>query len=255
MKLEVKGLEFGYDSVPVLENVDLKVESGEILGVIGPNASGKTTLLKCIDGILNPQVGTVLIDGSEASKLSNEEMAKRFGYVPQADRESFPTTVFNTVLMGRKPHGSWKPSDSDLEVVSRIIEEFGLDDIAMRDIGEISGGQRQKVLIARALAQEPEVLLLDEPTSSLDLRHQLEVLNIVKEETGGGISTAMAMHDLNLASRYCDKIVMLNGGKIFAAGGGKILTPENIESVYGVKVSIEEKSKWRMVIPEEPTKD
>ncbi|MBS3825960.1 ABC transporter ATP-binding protein, partial [Candidatus Bipolaricaulota bacterium] len=140
----------------------------------------------------------------------------------------------------------------DLEATSEIICKLDLQDIAMRDVGEISGGQRQKVRIARALAQDPEVLLLDEPTSSLDLRHQLEVLNIVREQMEDGISTAMALHDLNLALKYSDKILMLKEGQIFAAGGKEVVTSRNIESVYGVSVAIEERAGQPLVIPEEP---
>lgn len=154
--------------------------------------------------------------------------------------------------MGRKPHGGWKPGEEDLEAASKIIDRLDLSNISMRNITEISGGQRQKVLIARALAQDPEVLLLDEPTSSLDLRHQLEVLNLIREQTKMGISAVMAMHDLNLAARYSNKIVMLNNGKIFAAGGKEVLTPKNVESVYGIKVTIGEKLGRPVIIPEEP---
>lgn len=252
MKIEIEGLEFSYNSTPVLEDVNLKLEKGETLSIIGPNASGKTTLLKCINKILKPQGGTILIDGEGLSELGKEDIARKIGHVPQAGEESFPVTVFDTVLMGRKPHGGWKPGEKDLEIASEVIEKMNLKDIAMRNIGEISGGQRQKVLIARALAQDPEILLLDEPTSSLDLRHQLEVLDLVKKETKEGISAVMAMHDLNLAARYSNKILMLNNGKIFAAGGREVLSPENIESVYGVKVCVTEDSGQPMIIPEKP---
>ncbi len=252
MKIEIENLEFSYDSTPVLEDVNLQVKEGETLAIIGPNASGKTTLLKCMNGILEPENGSILIEGKELENLGKEDIAKKIGHVPQAGNESFPTTVFDTVLMGRKPHGGWKPRDEDLEAASKVLEKLDLEDIAMRDIGEISGGQRQKVLIARALAQNPEVLLLDEPTSSLDLRHQLEVLDIIREQTGKGISIVMAMHDLNLAARYSDKIAMLDEGKIFAAGGKGVLTSENIESVYGVEVSIENKDGCPRIVPEKP---
>ncbi len=252
MKLDIGGLKFSYNSTPVLEDVNFKLGEGETLSIIGPNASGKTTLLKCINRVLEPQKGTILIDGEELDDLGKEDIARKIGHVPQAGEEGFPTTVFDTILMGRKPHGGWKPGEEDLEGASEVIEKLGLRHIAMRNIGEISGGQRQKVLIARALAQEPEVLLLDEPTSSLDLRHQLEVLDLVKEETDDGISVVMAMHDLNLTLRYSEKIVMLNGGRIFAAGGEEVLTPENIESVYGVKVDITQESGRPMIIPERP---
>lgn len=252
MKIEIAKLEFSYDSTPVLEDVNLKLKTGETLAIIGPNASGKTTLLKCINRILKPQKGSIMLNGEEIENFEREVLARKMGYVPQSKNKSFPTTVFDMVLMGRKPHGGWKPSENDLEVTSKIIDKLGLKDIAMRNTGEISGGQRQKVIVARALAQKPEVLLLDEPTSSLDLRHQLEVLDVVKKQTTNGISVVMAMHDLNLAARYSNKFLMLDNGKIFAAGGKEVLTPKNIEIVYGVKVTMTEKSGRPMIIPEEP---
>lgn len=252
MKIEIANLEFAYESTPVLENVSLKLRKGETLAVIGPNASGKTTLLKCINRILKPQEGSIMLNGEETENFERDALAKKMGYVPQTRNNGFPITVFDMVLMGRKPHGGWKPSETDLEVTSKIIDKLGLKHIATRNIEEISGGQLQKVIVARALAQNPEVLLLDEPTSSLDLRHQLEVLDTVKRQTRNGISVVMAMHNLNLAARYSNKFLMLNGGEIFAAGGREVLTPKNIQSVYGVKVSITEESERPMIIPEEP---
>ncbi|MFW6041121.1 MAG: ABC transporter ATP-binding protein [Thermoplasmatota archaeon] len=251
MKLEIAGLKFSYNSHPVLEDVNFKIKKGEMLTIIGPNASGKTTLLKCINNILKPQKGSVIIDDRSINGLTMREIAKKIGHVPQSGTESFPTTVFDIVLMGRKPHGGWKPSDKDIEMVSKTIEKLGLEEIAMRNIGEISGGQKQKVLIARAVAQNPEILLLDEPTSSLDLKHQLEVLDVVKKQTINGISVIMTMHDLNLAARYSSKILMLCNGKIFAAGDVEVLNSKNIESVFGVKVDIIERSGRPMIVPEE----
>ncbi len=252
MKLEINGLQFSYNSTPVLEDVSFGVKKGEMLTIIGPNASGKTTLLKCINNILKPQKGTILIDDKSLNHLSMTEIAREMGHVPQAGSESFPTTVFDTVLMGRKPHGSWKPSEKDLETVSNTISRLDLEHIAMKNIGEISGGQKQKVLIARAIAQDPDILLLDEPTSSLDLKHQLEVLNVVNKQTDNGISVVMTMHDLNLASRYSSKILMLKEGKIFAAGGKEILCEENIRSVFGVEVNIMRDSTNQVIIPSRP---
>ncbi len=252
MKLKIAGLQFSYNSHPVLEDVNFDLKRGEMLTIIGPNASGKTTLLKCITNILKPRKGSIFIDDRSLDGLSMREIARKIGHVPQSGTESFPTTVFDTVLMGRKPHGGWKPSDKDIEMVSKTIERLGLQKIAMRNIGEISGGQRQKVLIARAVAQNPEILLLDEPTSSLDLKHQLEVLEVVKKQTEHGISVVMTMHDLNLAARYSSKILMLKDGKIFAAGGMDVLNTRNIESVFGVKVSIIEREGRPMIEPKEP---
>ena len=240
MKIRVKGLEFSYNSIPALRDVTLDVHESEIVAIVGPNGSGKTTLLKCIDRILKPRKGTILIDGNDIEDFSQIEIAKMIGYVPQSVKQLFPATVFEVVLMGRRPYLGWRCSRKDLEKVFDILKLMEIEEIALRDFNELSGGQQQKVLIARALAQEPEVLLLDEPTANLDIRHQIEVMkmirSIVKEK---GITAIIAIHDLNLASRYADRIVMMKDGEIFAVGSpDKVLTPANIEEVYGVRVEV-----------------
>ena len=252
MKIKVDGLYFRYDSKPGLRDVSLELRHGDILGIVGPNGSGKSTLIKCLDRILRPQAGSILIDGEEINRMDRDELAKKLGYVPQGENSKFPITVFDAILMGRRPYLNWRPSAHDLEKVSDVICQLGLEEIAMREIGAISGGQRQKVLIARALAQEAEVILYDEPTSNLDLRHQLEVLNMIKEQAENGITAVVAIHDLNLAARYCDKFVMLNKGGIYAAGRLEVLHPENIEPVYKVKVSAINNSGNMVIVPEYP---
>jgi iron complex transport system ATP-binding protein len=223
----------------ILDGLNLVVEDSEVLGLVGPNGSGKTTLIKCIDKILKPK-GSILIDGRDIDTVSRTDLAKRLGYVPQSSSTPLATTVFDTVLMGRRPHISWRVSDSDLDKVADILELLHLEYLAMRDFSQLSGGQKQKVLIARALAQEPEVLLLDEPTSSLDMKHQLEVMetisSLVKEKK---ISAVMALHDLNLASMFVDKLAILKGGKIYAAGEPiDLLNAKNIRDVYGVEAVV-----------------
>lgn len=252
MRIKVNGIQYSYNSKPVLQDVSLQIEAGDILGVVGPNGSGKSTLIKCLDRILKPQAGSILIDGEDIKSLNMNDLAKKVGYVPQSEGSKFPITVFDVILMGRKPHLNWKASDKDLEIVANIISLLDIEEIAMREVGAISGGQRQKVIIARALAQEPDIILLDEPTSNLDLRHQLEVLNLVKEQTENGITAIVSIHDLNLASRYCDKFAMLKEGVIYAAGGPEVLHPENIEPVYKVKVSTINNLGKMVIIPECP---
>ena len=252
MKLKIDNIKFSYNSTPVLDRVTLKIGCGEVLAIVGPNGSGKSTLLKCIDQILQPQSGAIMIDNNSIRDYKKEEIAQKLGYVPQGNGSSFPTTVFDTILLGRKPHIRWAPTSKDLKIVSKVIDKLDLEDLVLRDINELSGGQRQKVIIGRALAQEPSILLLDEPTSNLDLKHQLEVLKLVRDQADHGVSAIIAIHDLNLALRYSDKIVMLDKGKVFAAGGLEVLTPENIESVYDVKVRVIKASGRLLVIPEEP---
>ena len=239
VNITIKSLTFGYNGSMILDNLNLVVEDSEVLGLVGPNGSGKTTLIKCMDKILKPK-GSILIDGRDIDTVSRTDLAKCLGYVPQSSSTPLATTVFDTVLMGRRPHISWRVSDSDLDKVADILGLLHLEYLAMRDFSQLSGGQKQKVLIARALAQEPEVLLLDEPTSSLDMKHQLEVMetisSLVKEKK---ISAVMALHDLNLASMFVDKLAILKGGKIYAAGEPiDLLNAKNIRDVYGVEAVV-----------------
>ena len=240
MKLKVENVEFSYTSVPVLTDVCLELAQSEMLGIVGPNGAGKSTLIRCIDRILKPQRGSIFLDGEEIQHIGTRETAKKLGYIPQSASQVFPATVFDTVLMGRRPHIGWRSSEKDNEKVLDVLQMLNIEDLAMRDINETSGGQQQRVFIARALAQEPDILLLDEPTSNLDIQHQLEVMEIIKDLVAKkGISAIMAVHDLNLASRYTDRVIIMKGGRIFDAGSPPdVLTPENIRSVYGVEAEV-----------------
>ncbi|MCL0063598.1 ABC transporter ATP-binding protein [Dehalococcoidia bacterium] len=216
-----------------------------------PNGSGKTTLIKCIDRILKPRAGVVLVDGGEIRKMTLHERSRLMAYVPQSGHSVFSSTVFDTLLLGRKPYISWGLSQRDKEVVSQAISLMGLEDYTLRQFNELSGGERQKVLITRALVQEPEVLLLDEPTSNLDLRHQIEVLNIIRwVAREKGITVLMVLHDLNLASRFSDRLVMLKEGKVWAEGTpAEVLTPENMRQVYGIEATVYRNSGRPHIIP------
>ncbi|MDD1761410.1 MAG: ABC transporter ATP-binding protein [Methanothrix sp.] len=239
VKISIKDLTFSYKSNKILDDLNISVDDSEIVSLVGPNGSGKTTLIKCIDRILKPR-GSILLEGREVQEMKQQEIARQIGYVPQSSATPLATTVFDTVLMGRRPHIGWRVSDFDLDKVSDTLERLNLQDLAMRDFGQLSGGQKQKVLIARALVQEPTVLLLDEPTSNLDMKHQLDVLetisSMVKEK---GISAIMAIHDLNLAARFSDKLVMLKKGVVYAAGSPiDLLSEKNISDVYGVEALV-----------------
>lgn len=237
MKLVINKLSFSYRSTAALKDLELEVGLGEVLSIVGPNGSGKSTLLKCIDKILKPNQGAVLIDGKDVANMGLSELSKIMGYVPQNSTSTFPFTVFDVVLMGRRPHVRWSVSERDKKIVAEILEFLGIDKLAMRHLNELSGGEQQKVIIARALAQQPQILLLDEPTSNLDIKHQLEILSILRGLTQSKQhSIIVAMHDLNLASRFSDRMLMLKHGCIFAVGDPEsVLTEENIELVYGVK--------------------
>ncbi|MBF9016520.1 MULTISPECIES: ABC transporter ATP-binding protein [unclassified Oceanispirochaeta] len=240
MNIIVEDLHFSYPGKDVLKGIDLCLEETEIMCIIGPNGSGKSTLVKCIEDLLKPQQGRILLGGTDSRKLSSLDIARIIGYVPQISKQIFSTTVFDAVLMGRKPHSSWRSSSEDIDVVIEILITMDLADIALQEFNNLSGGQQQRVLIARALAQKPKVLLLDEPTSALDIAHQLEVMEIIHNLVHKQrIAVLMVVHDLNLASRYADKIVMLDDGKIHTSGTAeKTLTCRNIEKVYGVEVDI-----------------
>ncbi len=250
--LKAEAIEFSYEEEEVLNGVSFDLNPGETLGLVGPNGSGKTTLMKCVNGLVVPDGGSISVQGRKLSDMSRREIARTVGYVPQSESPTFPSTVFDAVLTGRSPHSSWKPSDEDLMTVSETLTELGLADLASRDVRELSGGQFRKVLIARAFAQEPDLLLLDEPMASLDLRHQLEVLNTVRDWLTGERSALVSFHDLNLAGKYCDHLLVMDEGEVFARGGPEVLNRETIEPVYGVEVAVNEKGRTRWIEPMKP---
>ncbi|HNT72735.1 MAG: ABC transporter ATP-binding protein [Methanothrix sp.] len=247
VKLAITDLSFGYNGKATIKDVFLEVERGEVVSLVGPNGAGKSTLIKCIDRILRPQRGTVLVDGKAASLMGSKDFSRMMGYVPQSTKEIFPYTVFDIVLMGRRPHIGWRVTGGDVKVVAKTLKFMGIEQFASRYFDELSGGEKQKIAMARAIVQEPEILLLDEPTSNLDIKHQLEVMRTVRLLVEkGGISAIMAMHDLNLASRFSDKIVMLKDGRVFEMGRPEsVLIPENIEKVYGVRAEVIKDSTGR----------
>ncbi|MEW6573434.1 MAG: ABC transporter ATP-binding protein [Bacillota bacterium] len=255
MRLQVKGVSFAYGSVPVLEKITFKVRAGETLGIVGPNGSGKSTLLRCLARVLKPRLGAVFLDGKDLAALRGREIGRYLGYVPPPGTgHAFPCTVLETVLHGRRPHLTWGVSQRDLAAVTSALEYLGLTGLAERQLNELSSGQRQKVLIARALAQEPEVFLLDEPTATLDIRYQLEVLARIREfAVAEGRVVVMVLHDLSLAGRFADRLLLLHSGQICAAGVPKaVLTPENIRTVYGVEAVVAETQWGLQVTPVAP---
>jgi iron complex transport system ATP-binding protein len=251
--LRVNGVRFSYNHKPVLQDVTFGVGQGELCSILGNNGAGKSTLLKCLLGILEPSRGTVMVDDRDSTGMSRMDMARRIGYVAQNENANTRLTVFDAVLMGRRPHINWGARERDLEVVGGVIGALGLDDLSMRYLDNLSGGELQKVFIARALAQEPGIMLLDEPTSNLDFRNQLEVMQTVDRAVSErGISALMAIHDVNLALRFSDKFVLLKDGVILDSGGPEVINIESMEEVYGVKVAIEVKDDRKIVIPLDP---
>ncbi|AFQ42637.1 ABC transporter ATP-binding protein [Desulfosporosinus meridiei] len=249
MILAVNGVEFSYSSRIILDKVGFSVQKGEFLSILGNNGAGKSTLLKTLNRILLPQKGSILLDNQEVSKLSRLAIALKMAYVSQ-HYESNRQTVFDAVLLGRKPHIKWEAAASDLALVQGVLAKTGLEEYALRYLDELSGGELQKVIIARALAQEPEVLLLDEPTSNLDLRNQIEVLRTIQTAAKEkNIAVVAVMHDLNLALRFSDKFLLLQNTQVFAAGGPEVMTAANISQAYGVPVSVERVQNQMVVIP------
>lgn len=249
--LQVSDLDFSYNGAPIFEGIGANVKKGCVVTIVGPNGVGKTTLLKCIARILKPSGGAVRIENQNAGGMSRKELARQVGYVPQSTPSGFSMTVFETILAGRRPHMAWRPAEKDLQRTAQIIKEMKLDDFAMREMDSLSGGQAQKVMLARALAQEPDYLLLDEPTSSLDLHHQLDVLEMVAVLVKSkGVGVLMAMHDLNLAARFSHTILMMHRGGIFCQGiPSEVITPGNIRTVYGVEAVVRQDNGYPHVQP------
>ncbi len=251
MKLLIKDVEFSYDSVPTLHDINLTVENDALLCVLGPNGVGKSTFIHCVNKVLRPRRGVVLLNGEDTLLMRPKEIARKMGYVPQGSTDGFSVRVIDLVLMGRHPHSGLGKEDADLDIVLDILKLLRIEHLSMRHFNELSAGQQQKVLIARGLAQQPEVLLLDEPTSNLDIRHQLEVMEIMRGLVDDKkLTVVMASHDLNISAAYADVIVFSKEGTIFKTGNPiDVFTKENIRSIYGVEADIEMKSNKPFVIP------
>jgi len=253
VRLEVQDLSFSYEKRQVLDGISLAVEGGEVVGVLGPNGSGKTTLIKCINHILVPE-GSVRFGDRDIGSMHPVERARRIAYVPQALSVGMAMSVFESVMIGRRPHVSWGIGEDDIAMVTATLGDLGIQELAFRKVTQISGGERQKVMIARALVQDPALLLLDEPTSALDLRHQLEVMGILRfHAERKQIGVLLAIHDLNLAARFCDRVVILSHGRVRGDGPpAEILTEEMIREVYGVRAMVTRESGISVIVPVSP---
>jgi iron complex transport system ATP-binding protein len=241
--LEAKNLSFDYGSKSVLRDLDLSCKAGESIGLIGPNGAGKTTLLRLFMGLVSPSTGEVELCGENLRQLRRKEIARRVSLVPQDVALSFALTVREVVSMGRNPHlGRFEPEgDKDIEIVQHALEVTEVEVLADRAVDTLSGGERQRVLIARALAQETPVLLLDEPTANLDLCHQLEVLQLLKKLTSKGVCAVAAIHDLSLASRFFDRLLLVSNQQIVADGSPEsVLTEENLWRYFRIRAVIEQ---------------
>lgn len=249
--VEVKNISYAYNAASgnVLDNVGFSMEARQCLAILGNNGAGKSTLLKCIDRIHPTKGASVTVDGKEVFAMSNREMAQQVAFVPQ-NTTAVNMTVFDAVLLGRKPYIKWDSTEEDREIAMSIIQRMGLENYVLRNVSELSGGEAQKVMLARALAQQPKLLLLDEPTSNLDPRNQHEVMQTVRKiAQENNICVITVLHDLNLAIRYCDRFLFLKDAGVYACGGQEVMTPENIEAVYEMHVHLEAYMDIPVIIP------
>ncbi len=252
LQLEIAGLAFSYDAFRVLDGISYNLEKSSFTGLIGPNGSGKSTLLKNITRLLIPQQGEIELEGRKISKYKNRELARRVAVVPQSSEVSFDFTVKEIVLMGRSPHlGSFESEkEEDYQIANQVMKVTNTLEFADRSFLNLSGGEKQRVIIARALAQEPELLLLDEPTSHLDINYQLEIFELLKRlNLEDNLSIIVVSHDLNLAAQYCQELILLKDGKIYALGTPEqVITRENLKEVYNTNVLIRQNHSGRPVV-------
>ncbi|MBY6414528.1 ABC transporter ATP-binding protein [Rhodococcus sp. BP-252] len=241
MTLSVHNVAVSLGNREVLHGIDFEVQPGQILGLVGPNGSGKTTALRCCYRALTPTAGTVLVDAVDAHTMKRSELARAVGVGTQEPEASAGLTVRESVALGRVPHRGWfdRPTTSDDAIVSTCLSRVDLTDLADRDVAALSGGERQRVAIARALAQQPRILLLDEPTNHLDLRHQLIVMNAVRQLAAEGLAIVVTVHDLRLAVEYCTSLAVLDGGSVVAAGPtADVLGERLLAEVFGIRATV-----------------
>ncbi|MCH3978238.1 MAG: ABC transporter ATP-binding protein [Candidatus Methanomethylophilus sp.] len=242
MKLEAEGIAQGYGPHCVIKDVGFTAESGELLTILGPNGCGKSTLIKTLCGVIPPKAGTVTVDGRDILAMDPKEMAKLVAYVPQTIGTAGHSTVYDLVLIGRRPYVEWSYTHEDLEIAAQAMIDMNVNAYSGINIENLSGGQRQRAFIARALAQRPSFYVFDEPTSSFDLRNQQDTMRIMKKLTRERESClVVALHDLNLAIRYSDKVMVLHNGSVYDIGKPEdVITPKMIMDVYGVSAEIME---------------
>ena len=244
LDVELKNLDFAYKSrkktFPVLEDISVRIRGAQLVSILGPNGVGKSTLIHCMNRILDPTAGAVTINGYDVDGISIKDLAKFMGYVPYSSVDNFPLSVTDTVLMGRHPHSKWGTLDDDLRIVHEMLCLIGIEDLADRNFNELSAGQHQKVMLARGLAQEPRIMFLDEPTSNLDIKYQLEITKMLRRlSREKNMMVIMISHDINIAAKYSDNIIMMHDGGIFALGKpADVITSENIKHVYDVDAKV-----------------
>lgn len=239
--ITIDDVRFSFGDRPVLDGISLQVEGGELVGLIGPNGAGKTTLLRLISAALTPDAGDIFVDGTAVHSLSSRAASRRVAVVPQETRLSFDFTVNDVVAMGRNPYLSRfdRLSGEDRRIVDRAMVLTETQQFADRPFSSISGGERKRVLVARAIAQEAPNLLLDEPTASLDINHQIGLFELSRRLIEDGKAVLAAVHDLDMAARFCDRLILLNGGRVEAEGSpSTVLRPDRLEAAYGIETAV-----------------
>jgi iron complex transport system ATP-binding protein len=239
--IAVEAATFGYGAEAVVRDVSLGVGRGEFVGIIGPNGSGKSTLLKLMSGYLRPWRGRVAIEGVAAEGLSRAALGRVLALVPQDTAVTMPFTVMEMVLLGRTPHGAGFAFEDarDLAAARQAMERTETLSLASRRVTELSGGERQRVILARALAQEPRILLLDEPAAFLDIRHEVEMYDLLRDLQRAGLTVVSVLHDLNIAALYCDRLVLLAAGRVAVTGTpAEVITYQTLTDVYGTEVYV-----------------
>ena len=248
--IEIQNISFSYPDADILKGVGFTAERGEVVGLLGNNGAGKSTLVTCLNRIRKPKSGALYIDGENAFQMGRNELAQTVSYVAQKN-ELTHTTVFDCVLLGRKPYIKWSVSQEDLDICTQIMEQVGILHYQMRYMDELSGGELQKVMLARALVAEPKLLLLDEPTSNLDPKNQYEMMALVQKlSKEKGITVITVIHDLNLALRFCDKFYFLKAGQGYSYGGIETVTSQTLEAVYGIRAEVLDVNGRKTVIIE-----
>lgn len=237
--LKVENLQFSYRSgLEILKQISFSLDDGQFMAILGNNGAGKSTMLKCFNRILPAKHGQVYMDGQDLLQMPSREIAKRIAFVAQSVPD-MQMTVHDIVMLGRRPYMRWGFTKRDHDIVHESMDRLGLLQLRGRFLNQLSGGERQKVVLARALAQQPKVLLLDEPTSSLDLQNQYQVLEIVRDICHKtGISAIMVIHDLNLALRFCDRFLMLKDGQVYRYGSKETLDRQSILDIYGISAEL-----------------
>lgn len=247
--LSVENLSYHYKNGPeVLKNLSFTVEDGQFMAILGNNGAGKSTMLKCFNKILTPDSGRVLMDGEDVLTLTGRQIARRMAFVAQSVPGT-QMTVHDIVMLGRKPYMQWSFTEQDHEIVHMAMDELGISHLRGRFLSTLSGGEKQKVMLARALAQQPKILLLDEPTSALDIQNQYLVLQMVREICSQqGITAIVVIHDLNLALRFCSRFLLLSGGQVYRFGGKEIIDRQALKDVYNVDAEVVDVHGHSMVL-------